>query len=200
MFLARLERNIAHTHRRRITGLQREFDDLAGRSVRGNVSAAMRLGDQIRTLQARTVTAYQEAVIQDDRRVATGRTSCTFWEGNGYVGIKPVQGHDWCTCASACFLVWASGATREGGHIGIHRFYYSGSDFGNLPPQQAREMYRQAQDEFRAYGRDGEPCDRCGTQIVKTRAGGRGTWYCPTCQAASSSVRRPSRSRRQSSV
>jgi formamidopyrimidine-DNA glycosylase len=52
------------------------------------------------------------------------------------------------------------------------------------------------QDEFRAYGRGGEPCSRCGTAIVKTRAGGRGTWYCPTCQAAS----RPSRSRRQSSV
>ncbi len=38
------------------------------------------------------------------------------------------------------------------------------------------------QDEFRVYGRDGEPCERCGTAIVKTRAGGRGTWYCPSCQ------------------
>lgn len=38
------------------------------------------------------------------------------------------------------------------------------------------------QDEFRVYGRAGEPCDRCGTPIAKTRAGGRGTWYCPTCQ------------------
>jgi formamidopyrimidine-DNA glycosylase len=38
------------------------------------------------------------------------------------------------------------------------------------------------QREFRAYGRAGEPCTRCGTPIEKTRAGGRGTWYCPTCQ------------------
>jgi formamidopyrimidine-DNA glycosylase len=38
------------------------------------------------------------------------------------------------------------------------------------------------QDEFRVYGRAGEPCHRCGTPIEKTRAGGRGTWYCPTCQ------------------
>ena len=36
--------------------------------------------------------------------------------------------------------------------------------------------------EFRVYGRAGEPCFRCGTPIEKTRAGGRGTWYCPTCQ------------------
>ena len=62
------------------------------------------------------------------------------------------------------------------------------------------------QDEFRVYGRGGEPCDRCGSPIAKTRVAGRGTWYCPTCQpepeaqAASSSSSRPSRSSRQSSV
>jgi formamidopyrimidine-DNA glycosylase len=38
------------------------------------------------------------------------------------------------------------------------------------------------QTEFRVYGRQGEPCPRCRTPIVKTRAGGRGTWYCPRCQ------------------
>ena len=38
------------------------------------------------------------------------------------------------------------------------------------------------QDEFKVYGRAGEPCDRCGTPIDKIRAAGRGTWYCPRCQ------------------
>lgn len=38
------------------------------------------------------------------------------------------------------------------------------------------------QDEFRVYGRDGEPCQRCRTTISKTRVGGRGTWFCPRCQ------------------
>ncbi len=38
------------------------------------------------------------------------------------------------------------------------------------------------QEEFRVYGRAGEPCPRCGTPIDKIRAGGRGTWYCPSCQ------------------
>jgi formamidopyrimidine-DNA glycosylase len=65
------------------------------------------------------------------------------------------------------------------------------------------------QDEFRVYGRGGEPCERCGTPIAKTRVAGRGTWYCPTCQAptadpqagaASNRSRSPSRSRRQSSA
>jgi formamidopyrimidine-DNA glycosylase len=38
------------------------------------------------------------------------------------------------------------------------------------------------QEEFRVYGREGEPCERCGTPVEKIRTGGRGTWYCPSCQ------------------
>jgi len=38
------------------------------------------------------------------------------------------------------------------------------------------------QHEFKVYGREGEPCERCGRPIEKIRAGGRGTWYCPSCQ------------------
>jgi formamidopyrimidine-DNA glycosylase len=38
------------------------------------------------------------------------------------------------------------------------------------------------QKEFKVYGRQDEPCDRCGTPIAKTRVAGRGTWFCPTCQ------------------
>ena len=38
------------------------------------------------------------------------------------------------------------------------------------------------QHEFKVYGREGEPCERCGTPIEKIRAAGRGTWYCPACQ------------------
>jgi formamidopyrimidine-DNA glycosylase len=38
------------------------------------------------------------------------------------------------------------------------------------------------QERFRVYGREGEPCTRCGTPIDKIRVAGRGTWYCPNCQ------------------
>jgi formamidopyrimidine-DNA glycosylase len=41
------------------------------------------------------------------------------------------------------------------------------------------------QEEFKVYGRVGEPCERCGTPIEKIRAAGRGTWYCPLCQLRS---------------
>jgi formamidopyrimidine-DNA glycosylase len=62
------------------------------------------------------------------------------------------------------------------------------------------------QDEFRVYGRRGEPCHRCGTEIARTQVAGRTTWYCPKCQpaqpaqAARSSSRQPSRSSAHSSV
>jgi formamidopyrimidine-DNA glycosylase len=38
------------------------------------------------------------------------------------------------------------------------------------------------QDEFRAYGRTGDPCQRCGTPIQRVRLAGRATHYCPRCQ------------------
>jgi formamidopyrimidine-DNA glycosylase len=47
-----------------------------------------------------------------------------------------------------------------------------------LPDGGSGSMQR----EFKVYGRGGEPCDRCGTPIAKTRVAGRGTWFCPTCQ------------------
>jgi formamidopyrimidine-DNA glycosylase len=38
---------------------------------------------------------------------------------------------------------------------------------------------------FGIYRRAGEACPRCGTTIVRTRVGGRGTYHCPTCQPGS---------------
>jgi formamidopyrimidine-DNA glycosylase len=38
------------------------------------------------------------------------------------------------------------------------------------------------QDRFMVHLREGEPCERCGTTIVKLRAAGRGTYVCPNCQ------------------
>jgi formamidopyrimidine-DNA glycosylase len=38
------------------------------------------------------------------------------------------------------------------------------------------------QDEFRVYGRTGEPCRRCRTPLKMTRLAGRSSHYCPRCQ------------------
>src|SRR5438270_10787733 len=99
-------------------------------------------------------------------------------------------------------------AVRRALELGIARQGSTLTDY-RLPDGSAGRM----QTEFKVYGRDGEPCSRCGTPIEQIRLGGRRTWYCPSCQrldappdapprpqAASSSSSRPSRSRRHSSV
>ena len=60
------------------------------------------------------------------------------------------------------------GIARQGSTLSTYR----------LPDGSSGSMQR----EFKAYGRLDEPCDRCGTPIVKSRVGGRGTWFCPHCQ------------------
>jgi formamidopyrimidine-DNA glycosylase len=63
---------------------------------------------------------------------------------------------------------------RRALRLGIRR---QGADLGDGAYAGGRMQH-----EFRVYGREGEPCERCGTPIEKARAGGRGTWYCPGCQ------------------
>ncbi len=40
----------------------------------------------------------------------------------------------------------------------------------------------QYQEHFRVKEREGQPCERCGTRIVKVKVAGRPTYYCPSCQ------------------
>jgi formamidopyrimidine-DNA glycosylase len=68
-------------------------------------------------------------------------------------------------------------AIRAALGMGIERQGSTLSDYAT--PEGSRGAM---QDEFRVYGREGQPCPRCGTPIAKTRVGGRGTWYCPYCQ------------------
>lgn len=38
------------------------------------------------------------------------------------------------------------------------------------------------QNELKVHGKEGKPCAVCQTLITKIKVGGRGTFYCPTCQ------------------
>jgi formamidopyrimidine-DNA glycosylase len=68
-------------------------------------------------------------------------------------------------------------AIRKALRLGIERQGASLRDYAK-PDGASGGM----QDEFRVYGRDGEPCRRCRTPIAKTRVAGRGTHFCPRCQ------------------
>jgi formamidopyrimidine-DNA glycosylase len=68
-------------------------------------------------------------------------------------------------------------AIRNALRLGIARQGSTLTDY-RLPDGASGGM----QDEFRVYGRGGEPCERCGTPIERIVVAGRGTWYCPSCQ------------------
>jgi len=36
--------------------------------------------------------------------------------------------------------------------------------------------------ELKVYGREGEPCENCGSRIIRRLLSGRATFFCPTCQ------------------
>ena len=77
-------------------------------------------------------------------------------------------------------------AIRAALRLGIERQGSTLRDYAQ-PDGSSGEM----QDEFRVYGREGEPCPRCRAPIAKARVGGRGTWYCPSCQPPPVGRRQP---------
>lgn len=58
--------------------------------------------------------------------------------------------------------------------------FHRGTTFRNFLDSSGRKG--NYTDFLRVYDRDGKPCKTCGTIIKKTRAAGRGTHFCPTCQ------------------
>lgn len=102
--------------------------------------------------------------------------------GNIYVdeslhraGLHPLARSDRITPASAAKLrdairaVLAEAIAREGSSFDA---WYRTPD-GNAGSFQ---------DEFRVYGREGEPCTKCSTPIERIVVGQRGTHFCPRCQ------------------
>jgi formamidopyrimidine-DNA glycosylase len=56
----------------------------------------------------------------------------------------------------------------------------------SLADQQYRDLSGRIggyQAYHRAYGREGLPCERCGTAITRVKAYGRSTFFCPKCQS-----------------
>ena len=111
-----------------------------------------------------------KAAILDQRTVA-GLGNIYADESLWHAGIHPLRPAGELTRDEVAAL---RGGIRSALRKGIRR---QGADLGDGAYAGGRMQH-----EFRVYGRGGEPCDRCGTPIEKTRAGGRGTWFCPTCQ------------------
>jgi len=61
------------------------------------------------------------------------------------------NGDHLCTCASACFFIWAAGAERWGNIVIIHRPFYERSAYAQFTSTHAEIAYAKLQTESRAY-------------------------------------------------
>lgn len=90
------------------------------------------------------------------------------------VGIRPTRNTNRITKTEARDLGKAAGdVMREAIAVGgttFQHFVDTGGQAGNFT------------DHLQVFGRQGAPCYTCATPIVKIRAAGRGTHYCPHCQ------------------
>lgn len=105
-----------------------------------------------------------------DQRFVAGLGNIYADEALHAAGIHPLRSSASLSVEEAARL-WA--AIREALSEGIRRngasfdWVYRGGEFQNY---------------FRVYQREGQPCPRCGTSIVKITVGQRGTHFCPVCQ------------------
>ncbi len=109
-----------------------------------------------------------------DQRAAAGIGNIYADEALWYAGIHPLAPAGELDEAQVAGL---RAGVRKALRLGIRRQGATLRDYRGADGSRGT-----MQDEFRVYGREGEPCDRCGTPIAKTRVAGRGTWFCPVCQ------------------
>jgi formamidopyrimidine-DNA glycosylase len=122
---------------------------------------------------ARGRTAPIKAFLLDQRRMA-GVGNIYADEALHRAGVHPLRptgslSLDQCTRVHEA-LIWALQAGIEARGATIDDFRHVDGVWGSF------------QDRFQVHRREGEPCVRCGTTIVKMVAAGRGTYVCETCQ------------------
>jgi formamidopyrimidine-DNA glycosylase len=120
-------------------------------------------------------TAVKSALL--DQRVVPGLGNIYVDEALWYARVHP---HRPAHTLDLAEVQAVRRGVRRALELGIARQGASLSDYRT--PSGGRGSM---QDAFRVYGREGEPCFRCGTPIAKRRTGGRGTWFCPSCQRLS---------------
>ncbi len=126
-----------------------------------------------------TAQAFYERLQQHNRQIKPLLLDQTFIAGLGNIytdealhvaGIHPLRSSARISREEAERLwtgiraVLSEGIRRNGASID---WVYRGGDFQN---------------SFQVYQRTGEPCQTCGTPIVRITVGQRSTHFCPTCQ------------------
>jgi hypothetical protein len=102
----------------------------------GSVVEAMKIGRMVRKNMLKTwapteLDANGLGHLYDPTSDPLSRNTRDLCDGEG------------CNCASACFLIWASGIERYGSALGLHRPTTNSTDFTDLPPDRGSSAYRE---------------------------------------------------------
>ena len=125
----------------------------------------------VETLRKRKTTV--KAALLDQSFVA-GLGNIYVDEALWRAKVRPMRRSNKVSKSEATALAQAAGdVMRESIAVGgttFQHFVDTGGENGNFS------------DYLKVFGKQGTPCERCGTEIKKTRTAGRGTHYCPGCQ------------------
>ena len=122
-------------------------------STGGDLQAAIRIGEQVRTLHANTwAPQYGRPGSPYPKR----QWWCAYFgpQNTGHTAVYNIRrnkGDPRCNCASACFFIWAGGTLRLGNVLGVHRPYFDPSYYSHLTFTQARQKYNTLMTYARRY-------------------------------------------------
>ena len=115
----------------------------------GDVAEAIRIGELVRELFIETHAPTWSVFDIRTRQMRDGvsvLSSDALRTGNLCNGAR-------CICASACVLIWAAGADRNGDVIGLHRPSFNEQVFGQITAAEAQRVYAQVIDSVDGYYR-----------------------------------------------
>jgi formamidopyrimidine-DNA glycosylase len=112
-----------------------------------------------------------------DQRILAGLGNIYADEVLHRAGVRPTRSGGQVTAAEVTKLRKAIKPILD---AGIAAGGTSLNDLAYLLPDGRAGEYL---DRLRVYGREGEPCRRCGTIIERLVVGGRSSFYCPSCQS-----------------
>ena len=136
-------------------GLQVTGDELAARLGRSRRAVKVALLDQ--RAVAGIGNIYAAEILH--RAGLDPRTSC-----------RRLRADDWLRIAALTRAVLAEAVRHEGSSIGDETY------------RTATGIAGRFQNRHRVYGREGRPCNRCRTPIIRIVQAQRSTFYCPQCQ------------------
>ena len=137
------------------------------------------LSDLPRTRQLSGAWAGRTAPIKSlllDQRIIAGLGNIYADEVLHRAGVRPTRPGG---ALSASEVAKLRGAIKPVLEAGIAAGGTSLSDLSYLLPDGRAGGYLE---RLRVYGREGEPCRRCGTPIERVVVGARSSFFCPNCQ------------------